>query len=125
MTGGCHVHVSPAARALAHRHLLLASLAGAALLVSASTSQAGGQCYRQVTQPALYETRTEQVLLRPATSVARVAPAVYGQVAEKVLVQPARQVARTIPGTWATVNERVMIEPARVVSRTIRPSTAR
>jgi hypothetical protein len=99
-------------------HILKSSLGVAALLVSVSVAQAGGQpgcttCYQKVVHPAQYRTVPETVQVRPAQTIAHTTPAQYGAVHERVLVRPGHTVAREIPAQLGTVAEQVMVSPAR------------
>ncbi len=88
----------------------------AAFAGSMGLASAGGHCetcYQKVVTPPLYRNVAEQVMVRPAQSLAHTTPAVYGTVHEKVLVRPAHSVAREIPGQLGTVAEQVLLSPAR------------
>jgi hypothetical protein len=93
-----------------------AMFAAVVLGASAVTAQAGGgckNCYEKVVTPPVYRTVAEQVLVRPAQTVAHATPAQYGTVHETVMVRPAQTVARHIPAVTQTVAETVMVSPAR------------
>lgn len=77
-----------AARPQLRSPLLVGSVAAAALLVAVNGAQAGGQCYAEVATPPVYRTHAEQVMVRPASQVARVVPGVYQTVSERVLASP-------------------------------------
>ncbi|GJM44251.1 MAG: hypothetical protein DHS20C21_10930 [Gemmatimonadota bacterium] len=95
-----------------------------------------GECYARVLTPPVYETTTENVLLKEESSRISVAPAAYDWeeqkiqtkegshrleivpaqyewVEEKVLVKPARKTLKIVPETWDTVQEKVLVSPAR------------
>lgn len=111
--------------------------AAVALIAASTAAYAGGAgcttCYRLVTHPAVYETVSEQVLVKPARTVARPIPAEYGTVAETVLVSPARKVWQvtydahgqpvgcwvTVPAQYATQHRTVLVRPAQVVTEEI------
>jgi hypothetical protein len=97
---------------------MLRTLPLAAIVLGASivAAQAGGgckTCYEKVVHPPTYRTVAEQVLVRPAQTVAHTTPAQYGTVHEKVMVRPAQTVARHIPAVMGSVAETVMVSPAR------------
>jgi hypothetical protein len=92
------------------------SLTAAALGLSLASAEAGGgckTCYKEVVTPPVYRSVTEQVLVRPAQTVAHTTPAQYGVVHERVVLRPAQTVARHIPAVTQTVAETVMVAPAR------------
>jgi hypothetical protein len=91
-------------------------LAAAALTGTMGAANAGSgceTCYQKVVTPPVYRNVAEQVLVRPAQTIAHTTPAEYGTVHERVLVRPAHTVAREIPGQLGTVAEQVMVSPAR------------
>jgi hypothetical protein len=91
-------------------------LAAAALSGSMGVAFAGGHCetcYQKVVTPPVYRNVAEQVMVRPAQTIAHTTPAAFGTVHEKVLVRPAHTVAREIPGQLGTVAEHVLVAPAR------------
>jgi hypothetical protein len=92
------------------------SLAIVAFGASVAAANAGGgckTCYEKVVHPPVYRTVAEQVLVRPAQTVAHTTPAEYTTVQEKVILRPERTVARHIPAVMGSVAETVMVSPAR------------
>lgn len=95
------------------RSVLTFAICTLALSASAVGAQAGQQCYRHVSHPAVHRTVTEEVILTPAHTVAHKIPAKHAVVKEQVLVRPAQTVVHTIPAEYDTVSEKVMVSPAR------------
>ncbi len=71
-----------------------------------------GDCVKLIPTPAKYETVTEQVLVKEASSKLEVIPAVYENVTEQVQVKPAAFRTETIPAEYETVTEQVMSKEA-------------
>ncbi|MCA9752980.1 MAG: peptidoglycan-binding protein [Gemmatimonadetes bacterium] len=95
-----------------------------------------GQCYARVLVPPVYETQTEQVMLKEAGSrievmqpkydwaeqkvqtkeasyKLEVVPPTYEWVEENVMTKPARKELRVVPATYDTVTEKVLVTPER------------
>lgn len=70
-----------------------------------------GQCWGRVRIPARYESRTEQVLVAPATTRTVAVPAKYGWTTKRVIVREAREKVIVIPATYREVAERVLVAP--------------
>lgn len=71
-----------------------------------------GECYARVVVPPRYETTTEQVVKRPASTRIDVIPARYETVKEAVTIREASKRLEVIPATYKTVTERVEVRPA-------------
>jgi hypothetical protein len=95
-----------------NRSALTFAICTLALSAGISSAQAGQQCYRQVSHPAVHRTVAEHVLVTPAQTVAHTIPARQGVVRERIVVREAQTVAHTIPAEYATVSEQVMVSPA-------------
>ncbi|WP_298953602.1 hypothetical protein [uncultured Methylobacterium sp.] len=127
---------TPAAR-------LTATLAFAAGSLLAAPAFAGGygcttDCYRRVSTPPVYDTVSEQVMVRPPRTIRRVVPPVFDVVSEQVVVAPARRVWQTsidaygqevgcwvtIPAQVATRQRRVMVSPPQAVAEVVPPAYA-
>jgi hypothetical protein len=108
-----------------HRNVLAAATA-VALLATTGGTAAGGYaraCYEQVSQPAVYDTVYEQVMVSPGGTQVEVAPAIYGTVEREVVVRPGRVEWRVVPAQYAWRSETVLVEPERVVARVIPAAT--
>lgn len=105
----------------------LAAAALTTLLGALSPALAGGacrDCYREVVEPPVYETKVQPVLLRGPRTGAIIVPAQYTTVTERVEIEPARriwQVSRDAHGRkvgcWVTLPGRSEWRQRRVVSR--------
>lgn len=71
-----------------------------------------GKCYAKCLIPEQYETVTQQILLKEASSKFEVVPAVYENVTEQLLVKEAYKVIEVVPATFSTVTEQVMVKEA-------------
>ncbi|MDR7036259.1 hypothetical protein J2X36_000997 [Methylobacterium sp. BE186] len=118
---------------------LLVALAGT---LFAAPAEAGGcygsECYRRVTTPAVYDTVSEQVLVRPPRTIYRTTPPVFDTVSERVLVAPGGRVWQTrrgpygdLIGCWVTTppqyavrQRRVLVQPPQSIPETIPPEYA-
>lgn len=118
---------------------LLAALVGMSL--SAGAAQAGchgSACYRYVNTPPVFDTVSEQVLVRPPRTIYRTTPPVFDTVSERVMVSPGGRVWQTrrgpygeLIGCWVntppqyTVRSRqVMVQPPQQIPETIPPEYA-
>lgn len=70
-----------------------------------------GQCWGRVRIPAQFESRTERVMVHPATTKTVAVPAKYGWVTKSVLVREASEKVHVIPATYREVSERVLVAP--------------
>lgn len=71
-----------------------------------------GKCYAKCLIPDQYETVTEQILLKEASSRIEVVPAEYETVTEQVLVKEGYKVLEVVPATFSTVTEEIMVKEA-------------
>ena len=120
--------------------ILLAALAGA--VAFAPTAQAGGcygaECYRRVSTPPVFDTVSENVLVRPPRTIYRTTPPIYDTVSERVLVAPGGrfwQTSRgpygeligccvTTPPRYAVQTRRVLVQPGQSIPETLPPEYA-
>ncbi|GBU16064.1 hypothetical protein AwMethylo_02790 [Methylobacterium sp.] len=113
----------------------------AAALFAGTPAQAGchgAECYRYVATPPVFDTVSEQVLVRPPRTVYRSTPPVFDTVSERVLVAPGGRVWQTrrgpygeLEGCWidtppqyAVRQRRVMVQPPQSIPETIPPEYA-
>ncbi len=68
---------------------------------------------RLKTIPAKYETQTFKVLAKEAYVVKKVIPATYKTTSEEVLVHEGTSKMKTIPETYETVSEKMLVAPAK------------
>ena len=80
------------------------------------------QCFANILDPARFETRTEQVLMAPATRREEVVPATYKTVTEQVLVQPETRRQVAVPPEIVSVTENVVVRPAGVRDEPVPPT---
>lgn len=117
--------------------VLAAAIAGAVLV--ASPASAGGcysaECYRRVPTPPVFDTVSEQRLVRAPRTVYRTTPPVYDTVSERVLVSPGGRhwqqsydAYGQLVGCWintppryAVQSRRVLVRPAEVIPETLPP----
>jgi hypothetical protein len=71
-----------------------------------------GECYARVVAPPRYETVTETVVKKPASSRIEVVPARYEMVKETVTVREPSKRLVVVPATYKTVTERIEVKPA-------------
>ena len=76
------------------------------------TPQAGGNCVRMIALPAEYETVTEQVLLKEASTRLQVVPATFENVTEQILVKPASFRTQIVPAEYESMTEQVLVKEA-------------
>jgi len=72
-----------------------------------------GECYARVFVPPTFETRSEQVLRREASTRVETLPAKFESSQERVLVREATSKLVTVPATYKNVTERVLVEGSR------------
>ncbi|MCI0666640.1 MAG: peptidoglycan-binding protein [Methylococcaceae bacterium] len=87
-------------------------------LEDALPSAKAGQCFSKVLVPAVYEDRSEKVVVREAAHEIKITPPVYESVVEKITVEEASEEIVEIPAVYKTVKENVLIDAARKVWRT-------
>lgn len=91
------------------------ALAGAAIFGLASQTEAGSKpvaCYEEISNPAVYATVTERVVVKPASSYEVVHPAVYGTRTRLVEIEPKRVVEQVSPAVVKTVHRKVKVKPS-------------
>lgn len=116
--------------------VVFAALAGATLSASpASAGCYGAECYRRVSTPPVFDTVSEQRLVRPARTVYRTTPPVFDTVSERVLVSPGGRhwqqsydASGQLIGCWITTpprfamnTRRVLVRQAEVIPETLPP----
>lgn len=120
------------------RPVVIAAALAAGCLV-ASPAAAGGcystECYRRVPTPPVFDTVSEQRLVRAPRTVYRTTPPVYDTVSERVLVSPGGRhwqqsydAYGQLVGCWvntppryAVQSRRVLVRPAEVIPETLPP----
>ena len=88
----------------------------------ARVEQVPNQCFANILYPARFETRSERVLITPATKREEVIPATYKTVTEQVLVQPETRQQVAEPAQLRTVTEEVVVRPAGVRDEPVAPT---
>ncbi|GEP10481.1 hypothetical protein [Methylobacterium gnaphalii] len=105
---------------------LAAALASAVLFAAPATAGGcyGVECYRRVTTPPIFDTVSEQRLVRPARTIYRTTPPVYDTVSERVMVSPGGRHWQTrydaygqLVGCWITTPPRFAVQTRRVLVR--------
>lgn len=71
-----------------------------------------GACIKFITKPAQYETVTEKILVKEASTRLEVVPAEYETISEKVMVKPASFRTEIIPPQYETVTEQALDKEA-------------
>ena len=95
------------------------SCSGGAPGSSGAAGAAGCDCIKEAAIPATYETQTEQVLKKAASSRIEVVPATYETVTEQVMTKAASSRIEVIPATYKTVTEQVMVKPVTYRTSTV------
>ena len=67
-----------------------------------------GECFARVTSPAVYETKTQQVMVKPAKEESKIIPAKYGFEEQQVLVKQEGERLEVIPATYKTVEDKII-----------------
>lgn len=77
-----------------------------------------GKCYAKCLIPDEYETITEQILVKPASTKTEVVPATYETLSERVMVKAESRRLIPVPAEYETVSEQVLVkaESKRLVS---------
>lgn len=70
-----------------------------------------GECYARVFAPAVYETTTETVLKKDASTRIEIMPAKWAMGEETILVKEGSERIEVIPATYKWAEERVMVKP--------------
>lgn len=81
-----------------------------------------GHCYSRVLTPAIYETKSERVLVKPETQTVSIVPSQYEDATERLLVSEESTKIIAVPATYKTVSERVEVKPAHTHLTTV-PAT--
>ena len=84
-----------------------------------------GECYARLFVPPTYNTDSEQVVKREASSRIEIVPASYEFVEERVLVKEASTKLVTVPAVYDNVSETIVVEPARSLWRLGKTSKSR
>jgi regulator of extracellular matrix RemA (YlzA/DUF370 family) len=71
-----------------------------------------GSCYARCNLPALYETTSEQVVVKEASTRLVTTPAVYRTVSEQALAQEESKRLEVIPAVYETKTEQVLVKEA-------------
>jgi len=82
-------------------------------------TQEFGKCYAKCKAADVYETVSQQVLVKEASTTLKKVAAAYASGTETVLVKEGRTDYKVIPATYTSVTERVMIQPEQRRIRTI------
>lgn len=81
-----------------------------------------GNCYAKCVIPEQYETVTEEVLVKEASTRIEVAPATYRTAEEQILVKDGYTVLTVTPPQYNTVTEEVMVKEASSRLRYVPPT---
>lgn len=76
------------------------------------TNAVAGKCYAKCLVPDQYETVTEQILLKEASTRIDIIPAEYETVEEQLLVKEGYKVLEIIPAVYGTVQEELLVKEA-------------
>jgi len=71
-----------------------------------------GKCYSKCMIPAQYETVSEEILVKEASTVLQIIPESYETATEEVLVKEAYTVYEVVPPKFTTVSEEVLVKEA-------------
>ena len=71
-----------------------------------------GQCYAKCMIPDVYETVTEQILVKEASSKIEVVSAQYETVTERIMIKEPYNVLKVIPPSYTTVTEELLVKEA-------------
>ena len=80
-----------------------------------------GLCQALVVVPAKFTPRSEQVIIKEATSSKEIRPAEYEWVEEQIMIRPAGEELKVIPATYKTVEKEIVVEPDTVEKTVIAP----
>ena len=69
-----------------------------------------GECYARVLIPPVYESTSERLLVREASSTITVVPATYEWVEEEIMVKGAGEKLTVVPATYKTVEEKMLVK---------------
>jgi hypothetical protein len=84
----------------------------AAVSYSIPPNARAGECYVQLLVPAQYETVTEKVVTKEASSRIETVPPVYEWAEERVLAKEASSRLEIVPAKYKTVTEKILVKPA-------------
>jgi len=73
-----------------------------------------GQCYAKVMVPAVYETKTEEVMVQEASETIKTIPAEYTWEEQQVLEQPATIKLVPVPAEYTEITEKIQVFPQQV-----------
>ena len=82
-------------------------------------TQEFGKCYAKCKAADVYETVSQQVLVKEASTTLKKVAAVYENGSETVLIKEGRTDYKVVPAAYTTVTERVMIKPEQKRIKTI------
>ena len=82
-------------------------------------TQEFGKCFAKCKAADVYETVSQQVLVKEASTKLKKVPASFESKTETILVKEGRTDYKVIPATYRTVTEKVMIRPDQKRVRTI------
>ena len=71
-----------------------------------------GECYAQVIIPAKYESVTERVLVKEASTRIEITPAEFEETEMKVMVKAPSKKLEVVPATYKTIKDKVVVNPA-------------
>ncbi len=71
-----------------------------------------GECYARVLIPPVYETTSERMLVREASSSIAIIPAKYEWVEDKIVTKEASERLIVIPATYKTIEEKMLVKEA-------------
>lgn len=71
-----------------------------------------GECYARVLVPPVYETTSERMMVKEASSKIEIVPAKFEAGEEKIMVKEAGEKLIVVPATYRTVEEKVLVTPA-------------
>ena len=99
---------------LYYSFLLLALVGNCSLLAQNDlpANAQPGKCYAQCMIPDQYETVTERVLLKEASSRIEVIPAVYDTIEEEILEKEAYKVLTLQPAVFTTASQALLVKEA-------------
>ena len=73
-----------------------------------------GQCYAKVMVPAVYENKTEEVLVQEASEKIETIPAEYTWEQQQVLERPAAIKLVPVPAVYSKVTEKIQVSPRQI-----------
>ena len=82
-------------------------------------TQEFGKCYAKCKAADVYETVSQQVLVKEASTKLSKVAAVFESGSERILVKEGRTDYKVVPAKYTTTTERVMIRPEQRIVRTV------